>query len=275
MTAFEEFEALVDQARPLPLLEAAAQVPRYADPVCNPAAVVAQVQAWRRQLGERVAADASAANRLRLLNHFFFTELGFQGAADDYENPQNSYLDRVISRRRGIPITLALLYIEIGKGVGLPLQGVSFPAHFLVSLRLGKGSLFIDVFSGGATLSAGDLRERLRQAMPGSPESALAPWLVPAGEREILVRLLRNLKHLHFAAQQWPAALEVMNRLLAVQPQQAPERRDRATVYERLECPRAAVSDLVAYLSGAAAPPDADEVRERLARLLQAAARLN
>jgi regulator of sirC expression with transglutaminase-like and TPR domain len=237
--------------------------------------VVEQVRAWRRQLGERVAVDAGAMSRLRLLNHFFFTELGFRGAADDYDNPENSFLDRVIARRRGIPITLSLLYIEIGKGAGLGLQGVSFPAHFLVSLRVGKGSLFIDVFGGGATLSAGDLRERLRQAMPDSPESALARWLAPSDEREILARLLRNLKQLHFKARQWSAALEVMNRLVVVQPRQALERRDRATVYEHLECPRAAVSDLVAYLSLEASPPDAGEVRERLARLQLAAARLN
>jgi len=275
MTAFEEFETLLKDARPLPLLEAAAQVPRYADPACEPAAAVEQVLAWRRQLGERVAADASAMNRLRLLNHFFFTELGFRGAAKDYDDPQNSYLHQVIARRRGIPITLSLLYIEIGKGAGLRLQGVSFPAHFLVSLRLGNGAIFIDVFSGGATLSAGGLRELLRQAMPDSPESALDPYLAPAGEHEILARLLRNLKQHHFKARQWPAALEVMNRLVALQPQQGLERRDRATVFEKLECPRAAVSDLVAYLSMAASPPDTGEVRERLALLQQAAARLN
>lgn len=275
MTALEAFEALVGGTGPLPLLEAAAQVPLYADPACDAPAVLAQVETWRRQIGERVAADASAMNRLRLLNHFFFTELGFRGAADDYDDPQNSWLHRVIERRRGIPITLSLLYIEIGRGAGLRLQGVSFPAHFLVSLRLGEGSLFIDVFGGGATLSAGDLRERLRRAMPGSPETALAPYLAPADDREFLARLLRNLKRLHFEASQWPAALEVMNRLVAVQPQQPLERRDRATVYEHLECPRAAVSDLVAYLSLAASPPDEGEVRERLGRLQQAAARLN
>jgi regulator of sirC expression with transglutaminase-like and TPR domain len=275
MNALEVFEALVDEARPLRLLEAAAQVPRYADPACDPAAVVEQVHAWRRLLGERVAADAGAASRLRLLNHFFFTELGFHGAAGDYDDPQNSYLHRVIERRRGIPITLSLLYVEIGRGAGLRLQGVSFPGHFLVSLRLGKGSLYIDVFGGGATLSAGDLRARLRQAMPGAPEAALAPYLAPADEREVLARLLRNLKRLHFKDRQWAAALEVMNRLVAVQPQQALERRDRAAVYEQLECPRAAVSDLVAYLSLESSPPDAGEVRERLARLQQAAARLN
>lgn len=273
MTEAEQFEAML--AGGAPLLELAAQLPRYADPACDPTAVVVQVKEWRRQLGERLAADASVANRLRLLNHFFFTELGFRGAADDYDDPQNSYLHRVIARRRGIPITLSLLYVEIGKGAGLRLQGVSFPAHFLVSLRLGEGSLFIDVFGGGATLSAGDLRERLRQAVPTAPQAALATYLAPAEDREILARMLRNLKRLHFEAQQWPAALEVMNRLVAVQPQQPAERRDRATVYEHLDCPRAAAADLVAYLSLVATPPDLAEVRERLARMQQAAARLN
>lgn len=256
MTAIEQFEAMLRGGAPL--LELAAHLPRYADADCDPAAVVAQVGQWRRQLGERLAADASAGNRLRLLNHFFFVELGFRGATDDYDDPQNSYLHRVIARRRGIPITLSLLYMEIGRGAGLRLQGVSFPGHFLVSLRLGEGSLFIDVFGGGATLSAGDLRERLRQAAPAAPEAALALYLAPAEDREILARMLRNLKRLHFEARQWPAALEVMNRLVAVQPQQALERRDRATVYEHLECPRAAAADLTAYLSLVAASGGSD-----------------
>jgi regulator of sirC expression with transglutaminase-like and TPR domain len=271
---FDAFVALLGQRR-LPLLTLAAQLPRYADASCDPAAALAQVAGWCEQLSARVAADASATNRLRLLNHFFFRQLGFAGAVDDYDSVENSYLHRVIARRRGIPITLSLLYAEIGRAAGLQLRGVSFPGRFLVSLRVGTASLFIDVFGGGATLSAGELRARLRKAMPQSPEAALAPFLNAADDREIIARMLRNLKRLHCGARQWPAALEVMNRLVTVLPEDATERRDRALVYEQLECPRAAVSDLVAYLSMSASPPDAADARDRLARLQQAAARLN
>jgi regulator of sirC expression with transglutaminase-like and TPR domain len=276
MNPYETFAALLaDGGASLPLLAAAAQVPAYADPACDPRRVVEQVGAWGEQLGARVAADASGANRLRLLNHFFFAELGFRGATDDYDSVENSFLHRVVERRRGIPITLSLVYIELGKAAGLRLQGVSFPMHFLTRLRTNDGSVYVDVFGGGRTLSAGELRAALRRALPGTPEAALAPYLRAASDREILARLLRNLKALHWKARQWPQALEVINRLLVVLPEAAQERRDRAWVYERLECPRAAAADLTAYLSSCASLPDAAEVRERRARLQQAAGRLN
>jgi regulator of sirC expression with transglutaminase-like and TPR domain len=276
-TALDAFVALLgDGERPsLPLLAAAAQVPLYADRACQPDRIIEQLRDWGEQLGGRVAADASGPNRLRLLNHFFFTELGFRGAEHDYELAENSYLHRVIERRRGIPITLSLLYMEIGKTAGLRLQGVSFPGHFLVKLRMSDGTAYIDVFGRGATLSADELRARLHAAVPHSERTGIGPYLRAASDREILARLLNNLKSIHWKARQWPEALEVMNRLVAVLPNAAQERRDRALVYERLECPRAAVTDLVAYLSLCAAPPDLAEVRERLARLQKSASRLN
>jgi regulator of sirC expression with transglutaminase-like and TPR domain len=212
---------------------------------------------------------------VRLLNHFFFAELGFDGARDDYDAAENSYLHRVIERRRGLPITLSLLYLELGRAVGLRLDGVSFPGHFLVRLRLTEGAVFIDVFNGGLSLSTDDLRERLRAMQPQATDAALAPYLRPAGEREILARLLRNLKAIHCRDGQWAEALEVVNRMLAVLPEAAEERRDRARIYARLDCPRAAAADLAAYLSLQPAPADEAEVRRILADLQQAAARLN
>ena len=265
-----------DDGRPSSLLLAAARLPLYAEPDCCPQRVLDQVRAWADQLRVRMAPDASPFARLRLLNHFFFGELGFTGAGDDdYQAAHNSYLHRVIERRRGIPITLSILYIELGRAAGLKLEGVSFPGHFLVRLPLNAGTVFIDVFGGGATLSTEDLRQRLRAALPGESEPPLAPYLRAAGEQEILARMLRNLKAIHWQAQQWEAALEVVNRLVELLPGAAEERLDRAQLYERLECPRAAVADLAAYLSLSASPPDADAVKRRLAVLKQSAARLH
>lgn len=275
MTPVEVFSALVGQGERarLPLLAAAAQVPLYRDPQCDPQRTLGQVHDWGEQLRARIAADVSLRARLHLLNHYFFSELGFAGAHDDYYAVENSYLHRVIERRRGIPITLSLLYMELGKVIRLRLQGVCFPGHFLVRLRLPEGTAFIDVYGGGTTLSADDLRARL--PLPQSSEAQLGPYLRAASDREILARLLRNLKTIHWQAQDWAAALEVMDRLVAVVPDEPQERRDRARLYEQLECPRAAVADLVAYLSLSPAPADADEIRATLARLQQAAARLN
>lgn len=273
MTEIESFEALLGDGASLPLLAAAAQVPRYADADCDPRAVLDQVQAWAARLQARIAPDASPIARLRLLNHFFFGELAFAGDRDRYDSVDNSYLHRVIERRRGIPITLSLLYIEIGRAAGLRLHGVSFPGHFLVRLTLHDGAAMIDVFGGGVALSSEALLERLRAALPGDPE--LAPYLRAAGDREILARLLRNLKAIHWQAGQWRDALEVCHRLVAVLPESAQERLDRAQVYERLECPRAAAADLAASLALQPALPEAAEVRRRFAELQRAAARLN
>jgi regulator of sirC expression with transglutaminase-like and TPR domain len=257
------------------LLTAAAQVPLYAEPDCSPQRVLEQVRAWAAQLRVRVAPDASPFARLRLLNRFFFGELGFAGAGDDDQSAHNSYLHRVIERRRGIPITLSILYMELGRAAGLKLEGVSFPGHFLVRLGLHAGTVFIDVHGGGATLSTDDLRRRLRATLPGESDPPLAPFLRAASEQEILARMLRNLKSIHWQAQQWEAALEVVNRLLDLLPEAVQERLDRAQLYERLECPRAAVADLVAYLSLSAAPADSAEVKRRLASLRQAASKLH
>jgi regulator of sirC expression with transglutaminase-like and TPR domain len=124
-------------------------------------------------------------------------------------------------------------------------------------------------------LSTEDLRQRLRATLPGESDPPLAPYLRAAREREILARMLHNLKAIHWQAQQWVAALEVVNRLVDLLPEAAQERLDRAQLYERLECPRAAAADMVAYLSLSASPPDAAEVNRRLASLKQAAARLH
>ena len=275
MTVTETRAASPEGDRPSSLLAAAAQVPLYAEPDCRPQQVLEQVRGWAARLRVRLAQDASPFARLRLLNHFFFGELGFTGAGDDYQSVCNSYLHRVIERRRGIPVTLSILYMELGKAAGLKLQGVSFPGHFLVRLRLNDGTVFIDVFGGGATLSTEDLRQRLRATLPGEADPPLAPYLRAATDQEILARLLRNLKAIHWQARQWPAALAVVDRLVALLPDAAQERLDRAQLYERLECPRAAVADLLAYLSLSAAPADASEVNQRLARLRQAASRLH
>ncbi len=277
MRHIEDFSSLVGQGdrRALPLLAAAALVPLYADAACDPQRTVEQVRIWGEQLRARMAADASALARLRPLNHFFFGELGFAGARRDYRAAENSYLHRVIERRCGLPITLSLLYMELGKAAALRLQGVCFPGHFLVKLRLADGTVFIDVFGGGTTLSLDDLHGRLQLASPQVTAAQLGPYLRAASDREILARLLRNLKAIHWEARDWPAALEVVNRLIAVVPDEPQERRDRASLFERLECPRAAAEDLVAYLSLSPTPRDAAEVRDRLARLQQAAARLN
>jgi regulator of sirC expression with transglutaminase-like and TPR domain len=277
MNALESFERLVGARReaPLALLEAAASVPLYARQDFDPAEVVHTVRDWGERLRSRIAPDASTVARLRMLNHFYFGELGFRPNEDEFYSVDNSYLHRVVERRTGIPITLSLVYIEIGRAIGLRLAGVGFPGHFLVRLPMNEGALFIDVFGRGQTLSADALRARLRAVLRGAAEPPLAPYLRAASEREVLARLLRNLKAIHAEHEDWPALLEIQHRLVALLPDVPQERRDRALVFERLECPRAAAEDLRAYLAARPEPADAPALRARLHELIDAARNLN
>jgi regulator of sirC expression with transglutaminase-like and TPR domain len=272
--SLQSFAALVVR-RPVPLLEVAAELPRYVIADINPAATAQTVRDWAKGLAARVPADTSALNRLRLLNHYFFDELGFRPNATNYNEIENSLLQHVIARRTGIPITLALLYIEIGRAAGLTLHGVGFPGHFLVRMPLGDGAMFIDVFARGTALSAASLQARLSAALNGAVEYPLAVYLRPATELDIVARMLRNLKMIHVDAGDFAAALRVQDRLVAVRPDAADERRARAALYERLECPRAAAQDLADYLAMSRDPHDAGALRDRLQQLQLAAGRLN
>ena len=241
-----------------------------------------EIDRHARRLAARLDPDAAPEDRVIALNEFLFAELGFRGNADDYYDPRNSYLNEVLDRRTGIPITLSVLYLEMGRRLGLALRGVSFPGHFLVRLPLRGGMLVLDPFSGGAPLSADDLRERLARVIPrgatgGLPvaDLPLETFLEPAGHRQILARLLRNLKGIYREEERPERLLAVLDRMIVVAPEAAAERRDRGYAYERLECWRPALRDLADYLERAPDAEDVHEVRARVAALSGRCARLN
>jgi regulator of sirC expression with transglutaminase-like and TPR domain len=175
----------------------------------------------------------------------------------------------VLERRVGIPISLALLYMEIGQQIGLALRGVSFPGHFLVKLRMRTGKTIGEVFidpCDGQSLS----REQLEQRMSLFP---LIPALRDADPREIIVRMLRNLKSIYSERHDFEKLLDVQKRLVIVSPDRAEERRDRGLVYAQLDCPHAALEDLSFYLQANPKAPDADELLRTVAVLRNVAAR--
>ena len=270
----EAFARLVSGHGPIELLPAAAAIATDAFPVAALDESCATVREWSARLAARIAPDLAPAHRLRLLNRYFFDELGFHGNRRDYFDIDNSYLNRVVERRRGLPISLSAIYLTIGRAAGLRLEGVSFPRRFLVKLAQGDSVFVIDVFEGGATLGSDDLRTRLVHAH-GENAGPLASYLRAATEREILARWLYNLKLLHERAGDWPALLGVAHRLVALLPDSAQDRLDRAAVYEQLECPRAAALDIEAVLLAQVGRPDAGALRERLARLRARSDRLN
>jgi regulator of sirC expression with transglutaminase-like and TPR domain len=237
-----------------------------------------------RYLGEiermalRLRADIPEAldheERIVALNEFLFGELGYRGNTRDYYDPRNSYLNDVLDRRTGIPITLSVLYMELGRRVGLAVDGVSFPGHFLVRVQLRGGVIVLDPFAGGAPQSEAELRARLKRVIPEGvaddvpvAELPLDQFLEPASKRQILMRLLRNLKAIYRDTDKPERQLEVLNRMLAVTPEAAAELRDRGQVYQRLECWQPALKDFTEYLEREPDASDVDEVRVRMMEL--------
>jgi regulator of sirC expression with transglutaminase-like and TPR domain len=241
-----------------------------------------EIESMALRLRARLRDAVGAEPRVVALNEFLFEELGYWGNTGDYYDPRNSYLNDVIDRKTGIPITLSILYMELGRRIGLPLEGVSFPGHFLVRLRLRGGMLILDPFSGGAPQSEDDLRQRLKRVIPEGvaedvsvAELPLDQFLEPASNRQILARLLRNLKGIYRETDKPERLLQVLDRMLVVSPDAAGELRDRGYVYQRLECWRPALKDLADYLARDPEAPDVDEVRTALVELTARCARLN
>jgi regulator of sirC expression with transglutaminase-like and TPR domain len=281
MTAapLERFAALLARGDDgIELARACLQIAEDAYPGLDVGGYVGEIERFAARLRARLAPGAITEDRIIALNEFLFGDLGFRGNADDYYDPRNSYLNEVIDRRRGIPITLAVLYLEIGRRIELPLEGVSFPGHFLVRLPMRGGTLVLDPFSGGMPQSEAELRERLKRVVPkGVPagDLPLDPFLEPAGNRQILARVLRNLKGVYREKDRPDQLLKVLDRMILVAPDAPAELRDRGYVYERMECWRPALEDLRAYLGREPEAPDMDEVRAKVAELSERCARLN
>jgi regulator of sirC expression with transglutaminase-like and TPR domain len=234
------------------------------------------------RLRARIPQSGGAEERVVALNQYLYDDLGYWGNTEDYYDPRNSYLNEVLERRTGIPITLGIVYMELGRRIGLPLEGVSFPGHFLVRLRLRGGTLVLDPFTGGAPQSEDELRGRVKRVIPDgvadnlpASELPLDQFLEPASKRQILSRVLRNLKGIYRESDKPERMLDVLNRMLLVTPDASAELRDRGFIYHRLECYRAALKDLSAYAEREPDAPDLDEVRGKLFELSALCARLN
>jgi regulator of sirC expression with transglutaminase-like and TPR domain len=270
-SALDYFASLVAEDKEFALLEAAVSVAQDELPTLDTQAVLGEIDALAARLKRRIPADASQVHRLRTLNRYFFNDLGFASNVNDYYDPQNSYLHHVLQTRRGIPISLALIYIELATQIGLAARGVSFPGHFLVKLRLPQGEVVIDPCTG-QSLSREELEDRLdpyrrRQGLTGDYEVPLGLFLQAAQARDVLARLLRNLKDIHRSAEDWRQLVAVQQRLVLLLPEAWEERRDRGLAYAELGCFDAAVDDLVAYLEHRPAAEDAPALRRRVAEL--------
>ncbi|MDO5691507.1 MAG: tetratricopeptide repeat protein [Pseudomonadota bacterium] len=270
-SALQYFSTLVRSDEHLPLLEAAISLAQDEYPELDVQQVLNEVDHLVARLRRWLPRDDDARERLRMLNQFFFADLGFAGNVNDYYNPDNSYLHRVLHMRRGIPISLAVLWLELAQTAGLQAEGVGFPGHFLVQATLAGGRVVIDPFTG-QSLKHGDLRERLETLYqePPSVEGVGLPltmYLRPASPRQILARMLRNLQDIHRTQEDWPRFVAVQDRLVILLPDAWTEYRDRGLALAELGDVTRARADLALYLREAGDTSDREAMAHRLAEL--------
>lgn len=270
-TPLAYFASLVQDDGHFPLLEATAAVAMDEFPDLDVQQVLGDVDQLLARLKRRLPADAAPLQRLRLLNQFFFQDMGFGGNVNHYHDPDNSYLNVVLRTRRGIPITLAILWLELAQGIGLHARGVNFPGHFMVKVNLPQGQVVIDPFTG-QSLSREDLSERLepfkrRSGLVDDFDVPVGLYLQSATPRDILARVLRNLKEIHRTQEDWLRLIAVLDRVLVLLPDAWSEFRDRGLAWAELEQPARAVPDLEAYLARTDDALDVDAIRQRLQEL--------
>ncbi len=234
--------------------------------------------AYRARLEElgREAAGActggAIAERLAQLSRLFSERWGFHGNRDAYHDPRNSFLNDVLDRRTGIPITLSVVYIEVGRRAGMDLVGVGLPGHFLVGCA-GRDDLYVDAFSEGALLARADCAVRLRELRPGTVFRS--EFLEPVGTRLILTRMLNNLVDIYMRHQRFPKALMAVEMLLCLRPGELEWLRQRALVHYLLKNYSRAIADLESYLAQAPEAADRGDMLKQLADLRQLRSRVN
>ncbi len=274
-TPLEYFAALVgDEDGQIPLLEAAIAIAQDEYPDLDVQQVLGDVDQLLGRLKRRLPSDAAPLQKLRTLNQFFFRDMGFGGNVNHYYDPDNSHINVVLRTRRGIPITLAVLWLELAQGLGLSARGVNFPGHFMVKVNLPKGQVVIDPFTG-QSLSREDLSERLepykrRNGLVDDFDVPVGLYLQSAPPREVLARMLRNLKEIHRAQEDWARSVAVLDRLVILQPEAWAERRDRGLALAELGQTQRAVADLDTYLAHAEDALDTDAIAQRRDELRRA-----
>jgi regulator of sirC expression with transglutaminase-like and TPR domain len=257
--------------RDISLLSAALLVARDEYPSLACTDYEHRVDDYAVRLDRQMPTDASHATRLSRLNSFLFEELGFAGDEHNYFDPRNSYLNEVLDRRLGNPISLAIVQITLAQRLDLPLEGVSFPGHFLVCMPLEDGIVVLDPFHRGRTLDLPELRRRARSELSARDidDQRLANLLEPASHRAIVTRMLRNLRLGYLQNEAWDKALRCTDRIVTLDPFAVSEFRERGNLYLKLGHHNAARDDFRRYLALA---PQADDSEAVMNLLISSAA---
>jgi regulator of sirC expression with transglutaminase-like and TPR domain len=264
---FEQLASLPDDC--IDIAVGAALIARDAYATLDVERTLARFDDLAAPLAARGLASLAPEEQARAISAYLYDELAFRGNEQDYYHPKNSLLPDVLGRRLGIPITLALVYCEVARRVGVRARGVSFPGHFLVRVDAhGRedAPVMVDPFFGGRTLDAAGLQWLLERA---APKQTLAPQehLAPAGPRAVLVRMLINLKWIHATRGDFARALLALDRIISLQPDSVPALRERGMLAARLGSVESAREDFTRLLELVPQSPDAETIRARLAEL--------
>ncbi len=256
------------------LARTALLVAAESDPRMDVDGELRQLEAWAAELAGRFDPQWNNLQKLARLRSFVFEELGFRGDRLDYYSPSNSLLHEVLRRRRGIPLTLAIVMLEVGWRVGIPLEGIGFPGHFMVRLTGEPKDLILDPYRRGMSVHEEDYRRILLETTGGKVEFDRS-HLASVGKREMIVRLLHNLTGAYLRANDDEGALAAVERLLVLEPDDASEIRDRGLLLFRLRRYRPALECLESYLERLPSASDRESVTRHIGVLRQRIAEMN
>ena len=224
--------------------------------------------------GRSGASGMDPLHALHRLREFLFDEEGFRGNADDYYEPANSCLNEVLERKLGIPITLSVVMIEVARRVGLHVQGVGLPGHFVVSAAVGRESVLLDPFDGGTVLTQETAADVVSRAL-GRRVALTAEHFAPVSKRQILTRILANLKGVYVHREEWAKSLAVVERLLAADGEGSAHVRDRGTLLVKLGQLLECAAEWERYVTAHPQAADRDKIKKELRRVRQRLATLN
>ena len=271
-TFADEVRAAGDALSPARANLLAAREIAYAD--LRPSVVLDELNTLAESARPALAAHRTPATRGQALAECLFQTAGLHGNREEYGDPRNSYLNEVMRRHLGLPISLSAVFLYVAERLDLPAEGVGMPGHFIVSVPAAAGPVYLDPFNGGQSLTRADC-EHLVQQSTGYHGAFDRRWLRPTPPRDIVARMLGNLRNTYTQLEDWPPLLRVLDRLCELQPDEPSHVRDLGTVLYRSGALRSATERLTEYLTRAPHADDADQVRRSRDLLVDELSRLN
>jgi regulator of sirC expression with transglutaminase-like and TPR domain len=268
-----EFRKLLDGDPAADLTLIALEIGRDADPGISPEDYLARIDGLSERVRARCPDGCRTAHILGQINWVLFIEEGYTGNQDDYDDPRNSYLHEVMERKTGIPISLCILYRAVAERLGLEMDGVNLPAHFMLRID-GDSPLYVDAFHSGTLLDPPGCARQIARVI-GKPVELSSMQLAPAQPQTIVARMLRNLKMQLLRRDEYDAARRVIERLVAIDRCNPIEQRDLGLVCVRTEHPGEAIRALDAYLQAVPDADDAEEIRSLIRSAMRELAQRN